>query len=245
MGAFGRFLAEHRPALQQECAGKPVTWVVKLASERYKALSDSEKSDWEKKYKDAQAQYEKDMEAFLAAGGEKAAIKRKNNDDNVTSKKQKKDPEAPKRPAGGAYGCYLAKHREAFTKECEGKPVTAITKLAGERWKELSPEQKKPFEDEYQEKLATYQAAMKDYTPPVSTSEVQTPPKATSKGRGAPKKNESNEPPKPQLDSAVALRAEKAGLSATLHPLLARQDVIESGKNQIEVLEALEKSGGL
>merc|ERR1719356_1470473 len=104
------------------------------------------------------------MGAFLAAGGEKAAIKRKSNDDNGASKKQKKDPEAPKRPAGGAYGCFLAKHRETFTKECDGKPVTAITKLAGERWKELSPEQKKPFEDEYEAKKA------------------QTPPKATSKG---------------------------------------------------------------
>merc|ERR1712187_1084172 len=142
-----------------------------------------------KKYKDAQAQYEKDMEAFFAAGGEKEAIKRKSNDDNGTSKKQKKDPEAPKRPAGGAYGCYLAKHRETFTKECEGKPVTAISKLAGERWKELSAEDKTPFEDEYQEKLATYQAAMKDYTPPVQTSvDKESPQKPIGKPRQVARK---------------------------------------------------------
>lgn len=246
-GAFGRFLSEQRPALQKECAGKPVTAVVKLASERYKALSDSEKSDWEKKYKDAQAQYEKDMEAFLAAGGEKAAIKRKSNDDNGASKKQKKDPDAPKRPAGGAYGCFLAKHRETFTKECEGKPVTAISKLAGERWKELSDEDKTPFEKEYVAKFAAYQAAMKDYTPPVQTSvDKESPQKALGKTRQVARKvAAANEPATPKLEAAIATRAEKAGFSAPLLKLLAHQDVIESGKSQADVLDALERNGGL
>merc|ERR1719410_723169 len=245
-GAFGRFLAEHRPTLQKECAGKPATAVVKLASERYKALSDSEKSDWEKKYKDAQAQYEKDMEAFLAAGGEKAAIKRKNNDGTDSSKKQKKDPEAPKRPAGGAYGCYLAKHRETFTKECEGKPVTAISKLAGERWKELSTEDRKPFEEEYEAKVAAYQAAMKDYTPPVQTStDNESLQNVSGKTRQIKQKVATNEPAVPKVETAIATRAEKAGLNATLLKLLAHQEVIESGKSQADVLDALERSGGL
>merc|ERR1712060_875177 len=234
--------------------GKPVTAVVKLASERFKALSDSDKSDWEKKYKDAQAQYEKDMEAFLAAGGEKAAIKRKSNDDDGASKKQKKDPDAPKRPAGGAYGCFIAKHRETFTKECEGKPVTAISKLAGERWKELSAEDKTPFEEEYQAKFAAYQAAMKDYTPPVQTSvdkespqkAQNTPQKALGKTRQVARKAAAaNEPATPKLEAAIATRAEKAGFSATLLKLLAHQDVIESGKSQADVLDALERNGGL
>merc|ERR1712037_966768 len=238
----GRFLAEHRPALQKECTGKPVTAVVKLASERFKSLSDSEKSDWEKKYKDAQAQYEKDMEAFLAGGGEKAAIKRKNNDDTASSKKQKKDPEAPKRPAGGAYGCYLAKNRESFTKECEGKPVTAISKLAGERWKELSAEDRKPFEKEYETKFAAYQAAMKDHTPPVQTSvDKESPQKVSGKTRQVARKAATIEPATPKLEAAIATRAEKAGLGATLLKLVAHQDVIESGKSQAEVLDALEQ----
>merc|ERR1719410_1265922 len=245
-GAFGRFLAEHRPALQKECAGKPATAVVKLASERFKALSDSEKSDWEKKYKDAQAQYEKDMGAFLAAGGEKAAIKRKSNDDNGASKKQKKDPEAPKRPAGGAFGCFLAKHRGTFTKECEGKPVTAISKLAGERWKELSAEDRKPFEEEYEAKFAAYQAAMKDYTPPVQTSaDNESLQNVSGKTRQVKRKVATNEPATPKVEAAIATRAEKAGLNATLLKLLAHQEVIESGKSQADVLDALERSGGL
>merc|ERR1711879_1055890 len=154
----------------KECSGKPGSAIVKLASERFKALPESEKDEWEKKYKDAKAQYERDMEAFLAAGGEKKVVKRKSSGDDSKPKKQKKDPEAPKKPTGGGYGCFLAKNREELAKECAGKPVTAISKLAGERWKELTAEQRKPFEEEYEAKFAAYQAAMKDYTPPVQTS---------------------------------------------------------------------------
>merc|ERR1719159_2146302 len=98
------------------------------------------------------------MEAFLAAGGEKKATKRKGDDGD---QKPKKDPDAPKRPAGGAYGQFLAQNRAAFAKQCEGKPVTAVTKLASEKWKQLSEKDKQPFEKEYKAKMAAYQEAMK------------------------------------------------------------------------------------
>lgn len=95
-GAFGRFLAANRPALQMELAGKPSTKVVKLASERFNGLSESERSEWEKKYREAQAQYKKDMEAFLAAGGVKKPVKRKSREkigagDNKDSEEEERD----------------------------------------------------------------------------------------------------------------------------------------------------------
>merc|ERR1712228_884442 len=100
------------------------------------------------------------------AGGEKKKRKSKNAD--KASKKQKKDPDAPKRPAGGAFGCFLNKMRPEFQKECEGKPITAITKLASERWKQLGEKEKAVFEDEYKVKKEAYDEAMKTYTPPVA-----------------------------------------------------------------------------
>merc|ERR1719253_1720365 len=51
-------------------------------------------------------------------------------------------------------------------KECAGQPITAVSKIAGERWKALSAADKKPFEEEYEIKKAAYVAAMKDYVPP-------------------------------------------------------------------------------
>merc|ERR1712087_990231 len=129
----------------------------KLGSARFKALSPAEQSKYQIQYENAKKQYEKDLAAFKASGGEMKAIqtqKRKEEGMKVT------DPNKPKKPAGGAYGCYVAKHRAAFQKECAGKPVTAVAKLAGERWKSLSDAEKKPFEKEYQEKKAAYEAAM-------------------------------------------------------------------------------------
>jgi len=189
------------------------------------------------------------------------AVKRKSSSDGGTSKKPKKDPQAPKWPAGGAYQCWLAKHRDAFNKECEGKGVTAICKLAGERWKELSVEERKPFEEEYEAKKAVYHEAMKHYneakkaayqeslkngTPPANMSEnKQTPNKVSGEKREVSRKAATKETSQPQLEAAVASLAEKAGLGAVLLRLIARQDIIESGKSQTDVFEALEKNGGL
>ena len=103
-GAFGRYMAEHRAELMKECAGNffpfQGTWQsIKLGSERFKALGASAKAKYEQMYADAKHQYEKDLAAFLAAGGVKAAPKSKKNKE----KKAKKDPNKPKQPAGGAW----------------------------------------------------------------------------------------------------------------------------------------------
>ncbi|CAE7252358.1 SSRP1 [Symbiodinium natans] len=161
-GAFGSWLAEHRAELQKEVGpGKPGSEVPKLAGVRWKTLSEATKATYQKKFEVAKAKYEKDMAAFLAAGGEKKSGKRKAEKPG----KKKKDPDAPKKPAGGAYGCFLAKNRAAFAEECKGKPVTAVTKLASERWKKVSEDQKKIFQKEYEAKKAEYAEAMKSYVP--------------------------------------------------------------------------------
>lgn len=104
------------------------------------------------------------MAAFLAAGGE--AKKNVKKVKEVKKEKKTKDPNMPKKPRGGAYRCYFDKHRAAIKKECEGKPITAVSKLAAERWKYLSASEKEPFEQDYEKQMAAYEAAMKTYVPP-------------------------------------------------------------------------------
>merc|ERR1711988_648952 len=116
-------------------------------------------------YEAAKAKFEKDMAAFLAAGGEKqkgAAALRAEKRKAKEGKKQK-DPNAPKKPAGGAYGQFLAEKRPEFTKKCAGQPITAVSKMAGEAWKKLSDAQKKPYEKKYAEVFAEYQKALAEY----------------------------------------------------------------------------------
>lgn len=79
------------------------------------------------------------------------------------SKKRKKDANVPKKPVAGGFGCYLAKHRQAFMQQCKGQPATAVSKMAGEKWKAFSAAEKKPFEDEYALMKKAYQEAMAAY----------------------------------------------------------------------------------
>merc|ERR1712190_74752 len=143
-GAYGQFLAEKRQEFTKACAGKPITAVSKMAGEAFKKLSDAQKKPYQDKYEAAKAKYEKDMAAFLAAGGEKqkgaAALRAEKR--KAKEGKKKKDPNAPKKPAGGAFGQFLAEKRPEFMKACAGQPITAITKMGSEEWKKLSDAQK-------------------------------------------------------------------------------------------------------
>mmetsp|Transcript_20957 Transcript_20957/g.33393 ORF Transcript_20957/g.33393 Transcript_20957/m.33393 type:complete len:220 (-) Transcript_20957:176-835(-) len=167
-GAFGIFSNEKRSEFAKACAGQPVTAVTKLASENWKKLSDKEKEPFQKKYELAKAKFEKDMAAFLASGGVKekgaAALRTEKRKAKEGKLKKKKDPNAPKRPAGGAYGVYLSENRDKIVKSLPaGHKITDVAKAAGEQWKALSAAAKKPYEDKYTKKQAEYIAAMEQW----------------------------------------------------------------------------------
>merc|ERR1719387_2427495 len=121
-------------------------------------MSDAQKAPYQKKYEGAKTQFDKDMATFLAEGGE---VQRKRK---VKDGKKVKDPNAPKKPAGGAYGVFLAKNRAAIVKSLPaGHKITDVTKAAGEQWKALSDAAKKPYNDEYLKKMEVYQAELAEY----------------------------------------------------------------------------------
>merc|ERR1712187_792964 len=124
-----------------------------------------QKKPYQEKYEAAKAKFEKDMAAFLEAGGEKqkgAAALRAEKRKAKEGKKQK-DPNAPKKPAGGAYGQFLAEKRPDFIKACAGQPITAVTKMASEAWKKLSDAEKKLYEAKYAKASEEYKKAMTEY----------------------------------------------------------------------------------
>merc|ERR1712242_168513 len=122
-----------------------------MAGEVFRKLNDAQKKPYQEKYEAAKTKFDKDMAAFLAAGGEKqkgaAALRTEKR--KAKEGKQKKDPNAPKRPAGGAYGQFLAERRPEFAKACAGQSITAVSKMASEAWKKFSDAQKKPYEAKY------------------------------------------------------------------------------------------------
>jgi len=210
-GAFGQFFKENRPKLQEECTGQPVTAVAKLASSKFKALGAAETKVYQDKYEKAKAQYAKDLEAFLSAGGEKKAIKRKGDKldkDDKKKKKKMKDTNAPKKPAGGGYGCFVSKNKAAVIQECSGQPIFSAIKIVGERWKALSAAEKKPFNDEYQTKKEAYMALMKDYVSPAKEEEEE--PVLSKKEEKDAAKAEKEDTKKEKNEAKEAAKQEKA-----------------------------------
>lgn len=165
-GGYGCFMNEKRPEFMKLCAGQPITAVSKLASDNWKKLSEKDRAPYQKKYEAQKAQFEKDMAAFLAAGGvkEKGAAALRSEKRKAKEGKKKKDPNAPKRPAGGGFGCFLEENRSKIVASLpKDHKMTDVGKAAGAQWKALSAAAKKPYEDKYQKKKAVYEAAMLEY----------------------------------------------------------------------------------
>ena len=83
------------------------------------------------------------------------------NDTKLKGKK-KKDPNAPKR-AITAFMFYSTKMRPIIKKEQPDIKFTEMGKLIGEKWRELSSDDKKEFEDMANEDKERYNDEMKKY----------------------------------------------------------------------------------
>lgn len=177
-GAFGQYLTENRAALLKELPGQNATAAVKLASERFKAFDDVVKSKYQKMFEAARQKYEKDLAAFLSAGGEMKV--RKPKKDKKAKEAEAKDLKPPEKPVGGAFTCFLQDKREEFTKEIrilqgisESKrvSVSALTKFARQQFRSLNDitwakyqKMHDAAKQEYQQDLAAFLSAteMKD-----------------------------------------------------------------------------------
>ncbi len=107
-------------------------WV--RAHAKWTELPEEAKKNFEEEYQ----QKIKDYKDFAAA------CKTNKKGEGQKKHSQKKQVGAPKRPAGGAYGCFVASKRVEFQAECkrQGLQVTSVSTMAGRAWKALPEEQK-------------------------------------------------------------------------------------------------------
>ncbi|UPR01180.1 fructose-1,6-bisphosphatase [Chloropicon primus] len=78
-------------------------------------------------------------------------------------KKKEKDPLAPKR-ARTAFNFFLDQFRGEYKlQHPESKGVVAVTKAGSERWKQMSPQEKQPYEQKAESARDIYQKAKKEY----------------------------------------------------------------------------------
>lgn len=153
--AFFMWMNTNRERLNKEVGTAPGA-VAKLASQTWKAMSIADKKPYEDKFSKAWTSYEKDLEAFKAAGGQ--ARKRKQKENAGGNKKVAKREGCPKKPIGGGYGQFLAEVRAELTEKFPpgAGRFTQVTKAAGEKWKALPAAKQEHYNKMYQEKLKTY-----------------------------------------------------------------------------------------
>jgi len=103
--------------------------------------------------------------------------------------KAKKDPNAPKRPLS-AYFIWLQDFRAQMRIERPDlvKSVRDFGKAAGEAWKDVTLEEREPYQEKHLVLKANYQTAMESYTPPNGYSKAGSMSTKKLKDPNAPKK---------------------------------------------------------
>merc|ERR1712170_47489 len=155
MGYFA-WLKESRKGIK----GKNIAEIAKKAGEMWKNLPSDKKKTYEDRATKAKAEYAtyiakvKGTEAFQAYLDKKAAARKNKLKRSVRSAMHKVPKDAKlKKPLSG-YMLWFKGARATI----KGKNIAEVSKKAGEMWKSLSAEKKKPFADKAQEAKKTYDA---------------------------------------------------------------------------------------
>merc|ERR1712190_474900 len=140
--------------------GKNIAEIAKKAGEMWKSLPADKKKTYEDRASKAKTEYAayiakvKGTEAFQAYMDTKAAARKKKLKRSVRSAMHKVPKDAKlKKPLSG-YMLWFKGARSTI----KGKNIAEVSKKAGEMWKSLSAEKKKPFADKAQEAKKTYDA---------------------------------------------------------------------------------------
>jgi len=135
-----------------------MTDVAKEAGKQWRALSATAKKKYETEADKLKTKYEKDLAAFVKAGGEIQARKSK-------SKKEKKvkDPNAPKK-APTAYLLWMKDSRAKIVKSLpKGAAPTEVMTAAGAQWKKATAKEKAPYVKTAEKASAEYKKAKEKY----------------------------------------------------------------------------------
>lgn len=252
-GAFGVFMNEKRPEFIKALPGQPVSAVSKMGGGKWKGLSDAQRVPYQKKYEEKKAKFEKDMAAFLAAGGvkQKGATALRSEKRKAKEGKKKKDPNAPKQPAGGGYGVFFSENRESITKSLPaGHKMTDVGKAGGEKWRSMSEAQKKPYVDKFEKKREAYKAALAEYKKTLPADEADEDDEEEDDDDEEDEEEEASEPApkkaKPSAsgatDASVLEEAKKLGFNLKFKNLSENAKL--SGTPSQKILDALKTAQG-
>ena len=137
--AYIIFCGEHHSKVKASEPTLSGTQITSRLGEMWKAVSEKEKEKYEALSKKDKARYAKEMESYVPPPEDELEEKGKR------VRGQKKERTGPKRPLS-AYMYFCQDAREAIKNDHPDMAGREVTTELGRRWKELSDEQKKPYE---------------------------------------------------------------------------------------------------
>ncbi|XP_021846691.1 high mobility group B protein 13 [Spinacia oleracea] len=201
MSAFFLYSNERRSGLLGE--GKNILEASKIIGEEWKSLSEEQKRPYEEKAKEIKEKYQQEMEVYKQKKEEEAAslkkeedefmkiqkvealqlLKKKEKTDNIIKKtkeikkksKEEKvtDPNKPKRPVSSFF-LFSMEERKNLVKERSETSYSTVTALISLKWKELSEEEKKGWNDKAAESMAAYKKELEEYNKKQSEAGAET-----------------------------------------------------------------------
>jgi len=159
--AYMFFLAQNRERIKQENPGIQFGEVGRKAGQMWNALSAEEKQPYNALSEKDKTRFEKEMENYTPEDDSDEEAPPKKRSKAATTKK-KKDPNAPK-AAINAYFFYVRENREDYKSKHPGMKTTDITKALGKQWKEMAEKEKEPYQKLADQDKERYKKEMAEY----------------------------------------------------------------------------------
>eukprot|EP01029_Cantina_marsupialis_P017095 TRINITY_DN383_c2_g2_i1.p2 TRINITY_DN383_c2_g2~~TRINITY_DN383_c2_g2_i1.p2 ORF type:complete len:367 (-),score=120.77 TRINITY_DN383_c2_g2_i1:259-1359(-) len=181
-----------REEMKKEHPEMKVTELSKVMGEKWRGMSDEDKIPFVEKAKTLKDAYLIEKKKY---DDEHPAEIEEQETSKKSTKKRKKDPNAPKKTKS-AYIFFSMRCREILKEEGSVIKGKEILPEIGRRWAALSAEEKKEFEEKSAEDKKRYEEDMKTYTPPENEDEdvVEAPKKKRAVQKKKAKQDAVDEP---------------------------------------------------
>lgn len=164
MSAYLLYQNGMREQFKRENPGMTFGQLAKYTSHMYKNLTPEEKATWVARSEQDKARYDAELAAYVPPPGHDArGVLIEDHRPRKRNKRGPKDPLAPKRPSG-AYVFFTNDMRPKVMQEYPGIKFVELGRVLGERWRALTPDQKKRYEDMAADDKVRFQMEMQQYT---------------------------------------------------------------------------------
>lgn len=131
MSAYMYYAASRRDALKEENPTKKMTEIAQMIGSEWQTLDETERSEFQAKASKDKARYVAEMATYVPSV-------------EHASTRQKRDPNAPKRPLS-AFLFWASVRRPELRAQNPDKKMTELAVMLGEEWQKASDSDKEPY----------------------------------------------------------------------------------------------------